>query len=93
MDSVARIGDVLELENDRDYQVVKIFEYEGDVFLLLMRMPEDAVQAFNLDKQPTMFAKEDVDENDNYSIIPISDKASCDILFKALKEYEKANKE
>ena len=85
MEFVSKPGDVVKLEDDRVYLVVKTLEYEGEGYLYLYEPSENPDDFLDPDVKKTAFLKE-VNENGEYMLEEIIDKKVYNKLVNLVKE-------
>ena len=84
MEFMSKPGELLKLEDDRVFLVVKNLEHDGVPYLYLFQPPEDPNAFFDGDGKKTMFAKE-VNEDGKTFVEEVLDKKVLSALKRMVK--------
>ena len=83
MEFIAKKGEVLVMNEDEIYFVLATYEYEGAGYLHLIKTGEHILdENYEVDLKSSVYAKEIVDENDNYLLDFVTDENLIKILRK-----------
>ena len=81
MEFIAKKGEVLIMNEDETYFVLATHEYEGECYLHLIKTGEHILDVnYEVDLKSSVYAKEVVDENDNYFLDFVTDENLLKVL-------------
>ena len=84
MEFIAKKGEVIVMNDDETYLVLATYEHEGAGYLHLIKTGEHILDNnYEVDLKSTVYAKEVIDDNDNYFLQFVTDEN----LIKVLKTF------
>jgi hypothetical protein len=84
MGCVAKEGDLLALDDNKVYKVVKCIELNNTEYLAIIEKKISLSSALDIDTQEISFAEEVIDDNNNYFLKSIEDKSLISKLNKLI---------
>lgn len=74
MEFVAKVDDIIMLEDELNYRVLKTIELDGVGYVVLQKFDVDLNLMLNTDEQKQIVVKEIIDENDDYFLQIVTDE-------------------
>ena len=74
MEFVAKVDDIIMLEDELNYRVLKTIELDGVGYVVLQKFDVDLKSILNADEQKQIVVKEIIDENDDYFLQIVTDE-------------------
>ena len=74
MEFVAKVDDIIMLEDELNYRVLKPIELDGVGYVVLQKFDGDLKLMLNTDEQKQIVVKEIIDENDDYFLQIVTDE-------------------
>ena len=85
MDFVSKIGDILIVDENEKYQVLKQCNYNDKNYLFVISVPNKLEHMLDVDKRQTAFVEEIVDEEQNFGIMIVKELSIINELKKIIK--------